>query len=296
MAKAKPSARNEAIQWLTKAMLDPKPLPLRGTNAKPGIFTGGSKVLIEAAALAAANGWVEPTGEVRKQGKKTNDLYRISQAGIEFALQNCGELTLLRELLDVSDSHREFLRAMPGQLEEVFRAIRGQLDEVLGAMRGQLENTGKSLIVQNDLVGRLLKRESLLATATAQAAIAAQAAVGPQVAASSTATSAAPNAAAPSMQADAQHGDMKWLTAAVEFVRDYRRRNPQQTCPLPDLFRHVGQSNLISIGQFHDGLRQLVREQRLALHPYTGPMYQLKDEQYALLLGQEIKFYADIKQ
>jgi hypothetical protein len=87
-----------------------------------------------------------------------------------------------------------------------------------------------------------------------------------------------------------------WLASAVDFLRGYRRRNPQQRCPLPELYRHVSRSHSISIGRFHDGLRHLVREQRIALHPYTGPMYQLKDEQYALLLGQEIKFYADIKQ
>ena len=269
MAKAKQSPQDVAIQTLSKALVDPRPLPLLGTNAKPGIFIGSSVAVKAAAKLSEESGWVEPTGELQGTGARAKNLFRITQVGINFTLQNSETLTLLRELLGVSDAQREVLRTM----------------------RGQLEDAGKSLIAQNDLVGRLLKRESPPATT-----------VVPQTAAPPSATSDSGTPAGtqatqqPQPTTQARPQDLKWPTRAVEFVRDYRLRNPQQSCPLPELYRHIAQTHPISIGQFHDGLRQLVREQQLALQPYTGPMYQLKDEQYALLLGQEIKFYADLKQ
>jgi hypothetical protein len=50
----------------------------------------------------------------------------------------------------------------------------------------------------------------------------------------------------------------------------------------------------MSIGQFHDGVRQLAAAGKIALHPFTGAAYQLRDEQYALLAGQEIKYYVEL--
>ncbi len=84
-----------------------------------------------------------------------------------------------------------------------------------------------------------------------------------------------------------------WLGQAVEYLREFRRRSPYANCPLPELFRRVAQPAGLSIGQFHDGLRRLVKEGKVRLHAFTGAAYQLQDEEYALVAGQEIKFYAE---
>lgn len=86
-------------------------------------------------------------------------------------------------------------------------------------------------------------------------------------------------------------GETNWMESIVSFVRGY----PAGMCPLPELYRRVAEPKRVSVGQFHDGLRQLVAARRLRLHPWTGPMYQLQDEKFALLLGQEIKYYADVE-
>jgi hypothetical protein len=86
---------------------------------------------------------------------------------------------------------------------------------------------------------------------------------------------------------------LDWLAAALEFLADYQRQNPYGHCPLPELFHRVGESRGLTIGQFHDGLRRLVQERRIRLHPFTGAAYQLQEEQYALVAGQEIKYYAE---
>lgn len=84
-----------------------------------------------------------------------------------------------------------------------------------------------------------------------------------------------------------------WLGPALHYLEDYQRRHPTGFCPLPELYRHIAEPRQLTIGAFHDGLRHLVRQGKVRLHPFTGAAYQLQDEQYALLAGQEIKFYAE---
>ncbi|HWY88370.1 MAG TPA: hypothetical protein VNX28_16780 [Gemmataceae bacterium] len=83
-----------------------------------------------------------------------------------------------------------------------------------------------------------------------------------------------------------------WVATALTYLGDYQKAHPYGMCPLPELFAHVARPRGLSIGSFHDGLRQLVHEGRVRLHPYTGAAYTLENEQYALVAGQEIKFYA----
>jgi hypothetical protein len=59
------------------------------------------------------------------------------------------------------------------------------------------------------------------------------------------------------------------------------------------LFRHVKtQHASLTIGQFHDGLRQLHDEGKIYLHPWTGPLYAMPEPPLALLAGHEIAYYA----
>jgi len=79
----------------------------------------------------------------------------------------------------------------------------------------------------------------------------------------------------------------------LNHLADYQRQSPYAHCPLPDLFHKVAEPAGLSIGQFHDGLRRMVQEKKIRLHPFTGAAYQLQEEQYALVAGQEIKYYAE---
>ena len=161
---------------------------------------------------------------------------------------------MLSDLLDVADAQRS----------------------TLDGIRSELDVNSKRLDAQQTLLQRLQDR-------VAPPDLSALFSGG-----GSTIQGAAGASPQPPAQASAE-----WLNKSVDFVRQYRQKNPLGSCPLPELFRGAAEPAGISIGQFHDGVRQLVRERRLRLHPWTGPMYQLKDEQYALMLGQEIKFYVD---
>jgi hypothetical protein len=66
-------------------------------------------------------------------------------------------------------------------------------------------------------------------------------------------------------------------------------------CPLPDLFRRLENAGGVSVGQFHDALRQLHDDHQIYLHPWTGPLYALPEPAFALLVGHEVAYYASIR-
>ena len=68
-----------------------------------------------------------------------------------------------------------------------------------------------------------------------------------------------------------------------------------QDCPLPDLYRRLDAVNQVSVGLFHDALRQLHDDHQVYLHPWTGPLYALPEPAFALLVGHEVAYYASIR-
>ncbi len=67
-------------------------------------------------------------------------------------------------------------------------------------------------------------------------------------------------------------------------------------CPLPELFRRLRPAlPALTIGQYHDRLRLLHEAGTIYLHPWTGPLYELPEPAYALLVGHEIAYYASLR-
>ncbi|GIW78319.1 MAG: hypothetical protein KatS3mg105_0126 [Gemmatales bacterium] len=77
------------------------------------------------------------------------------------------------------------------------------------------------------------------------------------------------------------------LTALVE------REPAVGDCPLPELFDRVRcRQSSLTIGCFHDALRHLYQAGRIYLHPWTGPLYEIPEPQFVLLVGHELAYYA----
>jgi hypothetical protein len=67
-------------------------------------------------------------------------------------------------------------------------------------------------------------------------------------------------------------------------------------CPLPDLYRSVQEAAAsATVGEFHDALRQLRKQEQIALHPWTGPLHAMPEPDLALLCGHEIAYYAAVR-
>jgi hypothetical protein len=89
------------------------------------------------------------------------------------------------------------------------------------------------------------------------------------------------------------NGSDAWLTEAVACLTEWQASRASEDCPLPDLYRRArGVAPHLSIGHFHDGLRRLHDQQQIYLHPWTGPLYEIPEPPYALLVGHEVAYYA----
>lgn len=102
---------------------------------------------------------------------------------------------------------------------------------------------------------------------------------------------APPTDPAPSKEAPPPCGDLlaplaRWQTTC----------GAAEDCPLPELFRQVqAVTPTLTIGVFHDELRRLHDAGQIYLHPWTGPLYELPEPPFALLVGHEIAYYASLR-
>jgi hypothetical protein len=92
------------------------------------------------------------------------------------------------------------------------------------------------------------------------------------------------------------NGSGAWLTDVIAHLTQWQAGGASADCPIPDLYRRAQQrSPGLTIGHFHDGLRQLHDQEKIYLHPWTGPLYEIPEPPYALLIGHEIAYYVSIR-
>jgi hypothetical protein len=92
------------------------------------------------------------------------------------------------------------------------------------------------------------------------------------------------------------NGSDTWLADIVAHLAGWRAAGHSSDCPLPELFERARQLDPhITIGHFHDGLRRLHEQGRIYVHPWTGPLYDIPEPAFALMIGHEIDYYASIR-
>jgi hypothetical protein len=92
------------------------------------------------------------------------------------------------------------------------------------------------------------------------------------------------------------NGTDTWLAEVHSYLTQRHAAGAAEDCPLPDLFRQAQRTAPhMTIGHFHDGLRVLLERGQIYLHPWTGPLYDLPEPAYALLVGHEIAYYVSIR-
>lgn len=84
-----------------------------------------------------------------------------------------------------------------------------------------------------------------------------------------------------------------WEDRLAEYLHQRETMRPAEDCPLPELYQQARQiMPELSVGTFHDGLRRLHADRRIALQPWTGPLHELPEPSLALLQGHSLAFYA----
>lgn len=93
------------------------------------------------------------------------------------------------------------------------------------------------------------------------------------------------------------NGSDAWLSGTMAYLTQWHASGASEDCPLPELYRQARKlAPHLSIGGFHDGLRRLHDQELIYLHPWTGPLYDIPEPPYALLIGHEIAYYASRRQ
>ena len=89
------------------------------------------------------------------------------------------------------------------------------------------------------------------------------------------------------------NGSETWPSAILAYLGRRLTTDAAEDCPLPELYRQAKQAAPgLTLGRFHDVLRRLYAETHIYLHPWTGPLHDLPEPAYALLVGHEIAYYA----
>jgi hypothetical protein len=250
---AKATPRHLALDALARALADPAAKVLHGSKKQPGFFIGSAQAVKQAAQLCLDQGWLEATGEYEGKGKTRKPSYRLTPAGARAVLQDSEPVKLLQSAVDSLEQNTGLLEGIRARLEETVVSLGRQKE----AVHGLRELVAK---LQDRLRPPDLERLQGIFQGPAQ-------------------VSGSPAA--------------DWVGQGLDYVAEYQRRHPYGHCPLPELFHHVAEPAGVSIGQFHDGLRRLVEQGEVRLHAFTGAAYQLQEEQFALVAGQEIKYYAE---
>lgn len=275
MAKAV-DPQQKVLEILAKTLADLSPKPLRGTTPKSSFFNSNEKYTPAAEKLALDLGWIEPTGEFIGKSGKQKELYQITLAGIRAAMEQSEPAQLLHAM-QISNSQLEMcLAQIIHHIATTHKQLLQYIDSGHEQVTQRIESVVKQLAQNRDVINELSSKM-----------------IPPNLDAFSvTPTTAIPNGSA--VLATTFTGKISiWSKAALQYLHDYRHQHPYGHCPLPELYRATAEPHGLTIGQFHDMLREMVRQKQVRLHPFTGAAYQLRDEQNGLLAGQEIKYYAE---
>jgi hypothetical protein len=103
-------------------------------------------------------------------------------------------------------------------------------------------------------------------------------------------------AGGPTAEPPSANGSDAWPATALSYLAGRQESGSAEDCPLPELFRHVQPAAPgLTVGRFHDGLRALHQQARIYLHPWTGPLCDMPEPAYALLVGHEVAYYASVR-
>jgi hypothetical protein len=105
------------------------------------------------------------------------------------------------------------------------------------------------------------------------------------------------NATMPSVTTNGHASSNSCRDAVLQQLTRWQSAGASEDCPLPALYRQAAQAcRGLTVGQFHDVLRELHQQGRIYLHPWTGPLYDIPEPACALLVGHEVLYYASLRQ
>ncbi len=86
-----------------------------------------------------------------------------------------------------------------------------------------------------------------------------------------------------------------WIDTVVEMVAAQKRANAFQSLTMKDVYaKLLAIVPTLTVGQYHDGMRELHKARRVRLAPYTQALATLPCPMTALYLDNEVKYYVQV--
>lgn len=267
---------------LTRAAAEPASLALYASKADPGLFpnTAAAK---PAAQKCLADELIRVVATDTK-GKAPRELYALTEKGWEFLLAAVNPKQVLEDFVrvlearqgevgELLDTARSMANSLQGLKEAVTRVLPGVcVARLEKPTPGHPSLQGRG---ERDLTDSIASAESREATSSVPLPFREGGMGG--------------------LGSSAGIGLLNETSLAPAVVAYLAERSTATDCPLPELFRAVARTAALTIGEFHDCLRQLYADGKLTLPAWTGPLYALPEPQYALLIGHGIAYYASLR-
>jgi hypothetical protein len=274
---------------LTRAAAEPGGLALYASKADPGLFpnTAAAK---PAAQKCFADELVRVVATDAK-GKSPRELYALTEKGWEFLLAAVNPKQVLEDFVRV-------LEARQGEVGELLDTARSMANSLQGLKEAVTR------VLPGVTSQRVQRPRSAEPTPPGPPSLKGR---GEKDLMDSIASSVVEEATSSVTPLPFREGGMGGLgssagtdllsetSLAPAVVAYLAERSTATDCPLPELFRAVARTAALTIGEFHDCLRQLYADGKLTLPAWTGPLYALPEPQYALLIGHGIAYYASLR-
>jgi hypothetical protein len=260
------------LSALSQAAAHADGLPLHGGKVQPGLFP--ATALGKQAAqqcrdegflqpLTTATAVAEPEASPRSKKKPAPESWGLTEKGLTHLLHQVSPRQVLEDFVRVLEARRvqtsELLTAA-GQMQAMLESLKVNAEKVLQLFTAS--NNGVASGGLNALFTNFLNE----------------------------AKQSKAHEAPPSVQKPACGERL------VALLTSWQDSGAPEDCPLPELFRRITAAvPSVTIGEFHDELRQLHQAGRVYLHPWAGPLYDIPEPPFALLVGHGVAYYASLR-
>jgi hypothetical protein len=261
---------------LTRAAAQPGGLPLYASKSDYGLFPN-SAASKPAAQKCIIDELVRVVATDTK-GKAPRDLYGLTEQGWEFLLAAVNPKQVLEDFVRV-------LEERAGEVDELLATARSMANSLQGL------KDAVTRVLPGVCAAKVVREEP---TPPRPPSLKGRGETDPRA---SFAVEEAPNSFSP-FPSGREAGGVGLLTdtdLAPAIVAHLRARAAATDCPLPELFRALARNAALTIGEFHDCLRQLFADGTITLPAWPGPLYDMPEPQYALLIGHGIAYYASLR-
>ena len=274
----------QILDALGRVAAEPTGLPLYAGKTDAGLFPNAASAR-PAAQKCLADDLVRVVS-TDATGKAARDLYVLSEKGWEFLLAAVNPKQVLEDFVRVLESRRGEVGELLSTASRMADSLQGLKDAVSRVLPG-VSSAKVPLSFPSPLAG-----EGVGASPTGEGWRLDGVTSHPSPVSQSLATLSRKGRGEENTGVALVDAPLDLAPAVVAYLADHA--GPTD-CPLPELFRALSLTESLTIGAFHDCLRQLHADGTVSLPAWTGPLYALPEPQYALLIGHGIAYYASLK-